>query len=135
MNAIRHRRVFLNWKLKLQLCCFRNKFGTSLTEKGIALLNGFLTFDPNRRLTAAESLKHEFFRESPKPVDPSQFPTWPAKSEGGVAKDKKLASPKAPEGGDAYNRLVANEDTDFGFQLTNATAGLAKRGSGFTLKF
>ncbi|XP_063716886.1 cyclin-dependent kinase 11B-like [Symsagittifera roscoffensis] len=113
----------------------RNKFGTSLTEKGIALLNGFLTFDPNRRLTAAESLKHEFFRESPKPVDPSQFPTWPAKSEGGVAKDKKLASPKAPEGGDAYNRLVANEDTDFGFQLTNATAGLAKRGSGFTLKF
>ena len=116
--------------------CFRNKFGTSLTEKGISLLNGFLTFDPKRRLTAADSLKHDFFKESPKPIDPSQFPTWPAKSEGGISKEKKMASPKAPEGGDAYNRLLANEDdTSLGFQLTNANMGLSKKGSGFTLKF
>ena len=107
-----------------------------MTENGIALMNRFLTYDPKRRISADDAIKHEFFKENPRPVDPSQFPTWPAKSEGAATTKRAPASPKAPEGGDAYNKLLANEDDAIGgFQLTNATAGLAKRGPGFHLKF
>jgi cell division cycle 2-like protein len=35
-----------------------------------------LTYDPCRRITADDALKHEFFEESPSPKDPSMFPTW-----------------------------------------------------------
>ena len=37
-------------------------------------------------------------QESPLPVDPSMFPTWPAKSEM-VKKSARHRSPTAPEGG------------------------------------
>ena len=42
----------------------------------------------------------EYFQESPKAIDPSMFPTWPAKSEmaAGSNSTKKAASPKPPSG-------------------------------------
>ena len=42
----------------------------------------------------------EYFQESPKAIDPSMFPTWPAKSElaAGSNNTKKAASPKPPSG-------------------------------------
>ena len=63
----------------------------------------FLTYDPTRRRTAEESLKHKFFSESPLPIDPSMFPTWPAKSE---QPRKHTSSPKPPSGGKAYSKLL-----------------------------
>ena len=44
---------------------------------------------------------HKRTQETPLPVDPSMFPTWPAKSEmAAMKKDKtKEKSPKPPEGG------------------------------------
>ena len=38
-------------------------------------------------------------------MDPSLFPSWPARSEG--AKRAKKSSPKAPEGGNFYKSLVS----------------------------
>ncbi|EYB89782.1 hypothetical protein Y032_0227g2795 [Ancylostoma ceylanicum] len=60
----------------------RKKFPASLmNESGFKLLNRFLTYDPNRRITAEEALNDRWFTEDPKPTPPEMFPTFPAKSE------------------------------------------------------
>ena len=41
-----------------------------------------LTYNPVRRISALDALKHDWFDEKPTPVHPDMFPTWPAKSEG-----------------------------------------------------
>ena len=70
-----------------------------------------LTYDPDRRISAEEALKSEYFKETPLPVDPSIFPTWPAKSEG-LSKPKleKDSEPRAPSAGKMYEQLVAAEE-------------------------
>ena len=61
-------------------------------------------------MSAYAALKHEWFMETPKPVEPSMFPTWPAKSE--MAKKRITGetggSPKAPPGGMGYNKLLVS---------------------------
>ena len=52
-----------------------------LSEQGLSLLKGLLTYDPKKGLTCEQALRSEYFREDPRPIDPSMFPTWPAKSE------------------------------------------------------
>lgn len=113
----------------------RNKFGSLLTDKGFDLMNRFLTYNPTRRISAEEALKHEYIREAPAPVDPSMFPTWPAKSEQS-RKDKAnhVSSPKPPSGGKAYANLIGDDDVG-GFHLSYATKGAAAQGGGFSLKF
>ena len=49
----------------------------------------------------SQALKAEYFQESPMAIDPSMFPTWPAKSEMAAGTNggaKKAASPKPPSG-------------------------------------
>lgn len=65
----------------------------------------FLTYFPGRRITAEEALRHEFFKETPVPVDPSMFPTWPAKSELG---HRKAHSPKPPSGGKQFAKQLVS---------------------------
>ena len=67
------------------------------------LRHRFLTYNPEKRITAIEAQKSEYFRESPVPIDPSMFPTWPAKSE---QVHKRASSPKPPSGGKAYSKLL-----------------------------
>jgi len=67
------------------------------------LCHRFLTYNPEKRITAIEAQKSEYFRESPVPIDPSMFPTWPAKSE---QVHKRASSPKPPSGGKAYSKLL-----------------------------
>ena len=70
-----------------------------LTESGLDLMKQFLTYDPKQRITCEEALNAEYFREMPKAIDPSMFPTWPAKSEMAAGSStKKVASPKPPSG-------------------------------------
>lgn len=64
----------------------------------------FLTYCPSKRILSDEALKHEYFRETPQPIDPSMFPTWPAKSE--QQRVKRGTSPRPPEGGLGYSQLV-----------------------------
>lgn len=109
----------------------RKRFGTRISEKGFDLLNSFLTYCPSRRTPCGVALRHAWFKESPSPVDPAMFPTWPAKSE--QSKTKKVGhSPKAPQGGAGYNKLLDAED---GFQITQPKQGISKQGMGFNLKF
>lgn len=109
----------------------RSRFGANFTDTGFDLMNSLLTYDPSKRITAEDALKHEYFKESPRPVDPSMFPTWPAKSELGH-KVKKNVSPKAPEGGQ-FNSQMA--DGEGGFHMITTTKGASTKGQGFNLKF
>ncbi|NXS12955.1 CD11B kinase, partial [Neodrepanis coruscans] len=93
----------------------------------------FLTYYPARRITAEDGLKHEYFRETPLPIDPSMFPTWPAKSE--QQRVKRGTSPRPPEGGLGYSQLGDDDLKDTGFHLTTTTQGASAAGPGFSLKF
>uniref|UniRef100_A0A1X7TN95 cyclin-dependent kinase n=1 Tax=Amphimedon queenslandica TaxID=400682 RepID=A0A1X7TN95_AMPQE len=101
-----------------------------ITKNGFVLLNKFFAYDPKRRVTAEDALKHEYFEESPLPVDPSMFPTWPAKSEM-TKKSVRPKSPTAPEGGAFFFNQKGKDGEDEKFQLPDSQPGKA----GFTLKF
>ncbi|XP_074654022.1 cyclin-dependent kinase 11B-like isoform X2 [Tubulanus polymorphus] len=113
----------------------RNRFGPYLTDAGFEMLNRFLTYNPKKRITSEEALKHEYFTEAPLPVDPSMFPTWPAKSEMSSTR-KHISSPKPPSGGKAYAKLLGDDDVFGGFHMSNAARqGVSASGPGFSLKF
>ena len=113
-----------------------NRIGKKMGKSGFDLINRFLTYCPERRITAEEALKHEFFTETPLPVDPSMFPTWPAKSEGGQPV-RKLQSPKPPSGGkqmksvdDDNLLLLEKKEQNDGFHINSSTSK-----KGFNLRF
>ncbi|RDD41238.1 Cyclin-dependent kinase 11B [Trichoplax sp. H2] len=116
----------------------RDRFGAYLTDQGFDLLNRFLTYDPKKRISAEDALNHEYFQQEPRPLDPSMFPTWPAKSELMKRPSKANRSPTAPEGGgmckdDEIESQIAGAAD--GFRITYATQGKAAGGAGFNLKF
>ncbi|XP_014210261.1 cyclin-dependent kinase 11B isoform X2 [Copidosoma floridanum] len=110
----------------------RQRFGLSLSDLGIELLVKFLTYDPAQRITAEKALEHSYFSESPLPIDPAMFPTWPAKSEFGVRTVN--ASPKPPSGGKEFKALSEDEDNSSGFHMGSREAG-RPAGVGFQLRF
>uniref|UniRef100_A0A224YLI9 cyclin-dependent kinase n=1 Tax=Rhipicephalus zambeziensis TaxID=60191 RepID=A0A224YLI9_9ACAR len=115
----------------------RSRFGHTLSNLGFDLINKFLTYFPQRRITAEEALKHEFFNETPVPVDPSMFPTWPAKSELG---HRKAQSPKPPSGGKQFAKQLGEGDDEgllaaAGFHMNIPSKGSSAKGTGFSLKF
>ncbi|XP_031849238.1 cyclin dependent kinase 11B pitslre isoform X2 [Nomia melanderi] len=115
----------------------RQRFSLSLSDLGIELLNKFLTYDPQQRITAEDALKHGYFTEAPLPIDPQMFPTWPAKSELGVRTAN--ASPKPPSGGKEYKQLGDGDEADLsnsGFHMGLMEGGRQPPvGGGFHLKF
>lgn len=76
-----------------------------------SLFSRFLTYCPSKRILSDEALNHEYFRETPLPIDPSMFPTWPAKSE--QQRVKRGTSPRPPEGGLGYSHLVRTLGSTF----------------------
>ena len=105
------------------------------TEVGISLLQGMLTYDPKQRLTAEQALKHPYFNELPLPIDPSMFPTWPAKSELGARK-ALASSPKPPSCGSQFKQLARDElATTINNKSTTAAAAaaVAIKNTGFVL--
>jgi len=82
-----------------------------LSEAGLSLLKGLLTYDPKSRMSCDAALKADYFRENPLPIDPSMFPTWPAKSEQEPGdKLKKVVSPKPPSGGHAFKNIQDDDE-------------------------
>uniref|UniRef100_A0A3B3B947 cyclin-dependent kinase n=1 Tax=Oryzias melastigma TaxID=30732 RepID=A0A3B3B947_ORYME len=111
----------------------RKRFGALLSDQGFDLMNTFLTYCPSKRILSDAALKHEYFRETPLPIEPSMFPTWPAKSE--QQRVKRGTSPRPPEGGLAYSHLGDDDLKDTGFHLTTSNQGASAVGPGFSLKF
>uniref|UniRef100_A0ACB8EEA0 Uncharacterized protein n=1 Tax=Sphaerodactylus townsendi TaxID=933632 RepID=A0ACB8EEA0_9SAUR len=83
--------------------CQLMKKMTFTNYRAITSIKRFLTYYPGKRINAEDGLKHEYFRETPLPIDPSMFPTWPAKSE--QQRVKRGTSPRPPEGGLGYSQL------------------------------
>lgn len=112
----------------------RERFKTRLSDEGFNLLNRFLTYNPQMRITCQKALRQDYFhKEPPAPIDPAMFPTWPAKSENPHARSKKIGlSPKPPSGGKNFKDLVDGDDemAATGFFL----GGAASSGPGFVLK-
>eukprot|EP00455_Lapot_gusevi_P034871 TRINITY_DN3858_c0_g1_i4.p1 TRINITY_DN3858_c0_g1~~TRINITY_DN3858_c0_g1_i4.p1 ORF type:complete len:154 (-),score=46.60 TRINITY_DN3858_c0_g1_i4:85-546(-) len=46
------------------------------------LLKGLMTYDPAKRMTAAQALDHPYFQEKPLPQQPEMMPTFPSLSAG-----------------------------------------------------
>lgn len=69
-----------------------------LTNQGFDLLSRLLCLDPARRITAEEVLRHEYFREEPRPKREEMFPTFPSKA--GGERRRRRDTPEAPRGGD-----------------------------------
>lgn len=72
----------------------RQKFSRQCTEAGIDLLQRLLTYDPRRRITAEEALRHPWFKESPAPAHPDTFGSFPSIAAGERRRDP---SPNAPD--------------------------------------
>jgi cell division cycle 2-like protein len=79
--------------VKHQYNLLRRKFPSTsftvapvLSDAGFDLLNKLLTYDPEKRITAEEALKHEWFREVPLPKTKEFMPTFPAQH----AQDRRL---------------------------------------------
>ena len=58
------------------------------------LLDGLLTYDPARRLSARAALTHPYFAEDPPPAHPDTFGSFPSAAAG----EKRRSSPPAPRG-------------------------------------
>uniref|UniRef100_T1IJC7 cyclin-dependent kinase n=1 Tax=Strigamia maritima TaxID=126957 RepID=T1IJC7_STRMM len=110
----------------------RGRFAQSLTNLGFDLMNRFLTYNPASRITAEKALQHGYFTESPLPVAPHMFPTWPAKSE--LGHNRTIHSPKPPSGGKQYKQLGDADEAEFasaGFHMNIPYEGQASKGAGF----
>ncbi|TPX36106.1 hypothetical protein SeMB42_g03236 [Synchytrium endobioticum] len=99
-----------------------------LTESGLDLLSRLLTYDPAKRITAEQALKHPYFLEHPPPKPPELFPTFPSKGAG--EKKRKIASPSAPVVG---HGLV--EDVDEAELRAQLGVSNSFKSTGFRLNF
>lgn len=97
-----------------------------LTTAGVALLNGLLALNPDRRLSAGDVLAHEYFRQDPKPKQEAMFPTFPSKA--GQERRRRRDTPNAPARGQA----VAIGAADFSGIFSGRER--EERGGGFSLR-
>ncbi|KAL2856656.1 kinase-like domain-containing protein [Aspergillus pseudoustus] len=98
-----------------------------LTNSGLQLLSSLLALNPAVRPTAAECLKHPYFREDPRPKPKEMFPTFPSKA--GMEKRRRRETPEAPKRGQEAPKL------DFASVFGGQTGGDAgEAGAGFTLR-
>ena len=97
-----------------------------LTTAGVALLNGLLALDPERRLTAKEVLAHEYFRQDPKPKQEAMFPTFPSKA--GQERRRRRDTPNAPVRGQAVELGAVDFSGIFSGRERE------ERGGGFSLR-
>jgi len=66
--------------------------GPYLSDVGFDLLLKMLTYDPKRRITATDALKHDYFREMPYPQDPSMMRAFPSLNESAKKRQKLKAA-------------------------------------------
>ncbi|OQV17691.1 Cyclin-dependent kinase 11B [Hypsibius exemplaris] len=106
---------------------------TVLTNSGYDLMSNLLAYDPKKRITAEEALRHDHFKDFPLPVDPSMFPTWPARSEKDP-RGPRQNTPKPPSGGKMYKETADADNVD-GFRIGGQKDKHVPKGEGFQLKF
>eukprot|EP00434_Breviolum_minutum_P028344 symbB.v1.2.025075.t1/scaffold2414.1/size128436/3 len=68
-----------------------------LPDSCLDLLNGLLTFDPEKRVTATRALQHRWFSEPPAPQEPHYMPTF-REHRNETANPRALPSNAGPNG-------------------------------------
>jgi cell division cycle 2-like protein len=81
----------------------------TLSEAGFDLLNKLLTYDPERRISAEEALRHPWFSEVPLPKSRDFMPTFPAHND----KDRNVRR-KVMKSPDPLEQLKAHSRGVFG---------------------
>ncbi|OAA71956.1 Serine/threonine-protein kinase domain protein [Akanthomyces lecanii RCEF 1005] len=98
----------------------------SMTSAGAGLLTELLSLNPDARPSAKQMLRHEYFRQDPKPKPESMFPTFPSKA--GQERRRKH-EPNAPVRG---QQAASLGDVDFRGILQGRDK--EERGGGFSLR-
>jgi len=75
----------------------RQKF-SRLSEQGLDLLNRLLTYDPRKRISASDTLRHPYFTERPLPKEPSMMPTFPTRFDEKTMSDQGYKGKRKYEG-------------------------------------
>ncbi|KAI1327824.1 cmgc/cdk/pitslre protein kinase [Xylariaceae sp. FL0255] len=97
-----------------------------LTAAGSSLLSGLLSLNPDSRPSAKEMLRHEYFRQDPKPKHEAMFPTFPSKA--GQERRRRRETPNAPGRGRAADLGAVD------FSGIFAGRDKEERGGGFSLR-
>lgn len=87
-----------------------------LSKSGLSLLNGLLTYDPDKRLTARQAVKHDYFTEAPFPKLPQDMPVFPSAHDADANDDqhkKRLAVDVAESQGVKKRRSQLDVDKAF----------------------
>lgn len=80
------------------------------TAHGLDLLSRLLTYDPAKRISADEALRHPYFSESPLPKHSDLFSSFPSVASGDALPKSIYASPSAPAREDKYVVLTPSSD-------------------------
>jgi cell division cycle 2-like protein len=91
----------------------RRKF-PQLSDYGFDLLNRLLTYDPDKRITAREALRHPFFEESPLPKDPEMMPTFRSKNDTNQSHISRLS--QASGNNSPQHQIVLDIDREYEMQ-------------------
>eukprot|EP00366_Plasmodium_knowlesi_P000737 XP_002258234.1 cdc2-related protein kinase 1, putative [Plasmodium knowlesi strain H] len=94
----KNKELFKKKKIKMNVNKIRSHFpnvanqfsGLYLSDTGLDLLQQLLHFNPKNRISAADALKHPYFKEFPKPLDIRDMPIIPDTNK--VIRSKKIAS-------------------------------------------
>ncbi|KMZ94615.1 cdc2-like protein kinase 1 [Plasmodium vivax Mauritania I] len=81
----KNKELFKKKKIKMNVTKIRSHFpnvanqfsGLYLSDTGLDLLQQLLHFNPKNRISAADALKHPYFKEFPKPLDIGDMPIIP----------------------------------------------------------
>jgi cell division cycle 2-like protein len=86
-----------------------------LSDSGFQLIKSMFVYDPSRRISAADALKHPYFSEPPLPMDPALMPTHRPKVEGKLDRSAISSILQQPPSSSSTLQAPPNDRGSIGF--------------------